>query len=138
MKKIIIVFFFLIFSNQLTQAQLRYPAYDPNYDYWQGTWAVDGDKLNLELYSKWFVDLRFCSLNLYDDKNRKFNEMVGGDINIIVKPNVIVKKSIHAPHFINEIKKAKSLKLVDCSGFEADLKKEKNSISKTLDKIIGK
>jgi hypothetical protein len=138
MKKIILVFFFLIFSNQLTQAQLRYPAYDPNYDYWQGTWAVDGDKLNLELYSKWFVDLRFCSLNLYDDKNRKFNEMVGGDINIIVKPNVIVKKSIHAPHLIKEINKAKSLKLVDCSGPEADLKKEKNSISKTLDKIIGK
>ena len=138
MKKIILVLFFLIFSNQLTQAQLRYPAYDPDYDYWQGTWAVDGDKLNLELYSKWFVDLRFCSLNLYDDKNRKFNEMVGGDINIIVKPNVIVKKSIHAPHLIKEINKAKSLKLVDCSGPEADLKKEKNSIGKTLDKIIGK
>jgi hypothetical protein len=138
MKKIILVLFFLIFNNQLTQAQLRLPVYDPNENYWQGTWSLDGEKINLELYSKWFSDLHFCSLSLYDDKNRKFNEMAGRDINIIVKQNVIVKKSIHAPHFINEIKKAKSLKLVDCSGFEADLKKEKNSINKTLDKIIGK
>jgi hypothetical protein len=97
---------------------------------------LNGDKLILELYSE--VPFRFCSLNLYDDKNRKFNEIIGGDLNINIKPKTIEKKSIYLPHFYKEIKKAKFLTLKHCDGRESPLAREKGVVSKSLDKIFGR
>lgn len=135
MKKIIFsLFILLILSNQYTSSQDR-PLYLPNN--FQGSWSIDGDKLNLELYSELFV-VRFCSLSLYDDKNRKFNEIIGGDLNINIKPKTIEKKIIYLPHFYKEIKKAKFLTLNGCDGFEFPLNREKGVVNKSLDKIFGR
>jgi hypothetical protein len=103
----------------------------------QGSWSIDGDKLNLELYSELFV-IRFCSLNLYDDKNRKFNDIISDDFNITIKPKTIEKKIIYLPHFIKEIKKAKFLTLNRCDGPELPLVREKGVVNKSLDKIFGR
>ena len=95
MKKIIFsLFILLILSNQYASSQNRPLSYGDNpliienmgYSF-QGSWSLNGDKLILELYSE--VPFRFCSLNLYDDKNRKFNEIIGGDLNINIKPKTI-------------------------------------------------
>jgi hypothetical protein len=135
MKKIIFsLFILLILSNQYTSSQDR-PLYLPNN--FQGSWSIDGDKLNLELYSELFV-VRFCSLSLYDDKNRKFNEIIGGDLNITIKPKTIEKKIIYLPHFYKEIKKAKFLTLNRCDGFEFPLNRERGVVNKSLDKIFGR
>jgi hypothetical protein len=135
MKKIIFsLFILLILSNQYTSSQDR-PLYLPNN--FQGSWSIDGDKLNLELYSELFV-IRFCSLNLYDDKNRKFNDNNSDDFNITIKPKTIEKKIIYLPHFIKEIKKAKFLTLNGCDGFEFPLNREKGVVNKSLDKIFGR
>jgi hypothetical protein len=135
MKKIIFsLFILLILSNQYTSSQDR-PLYLPNN--FQGSWSIDGDKLNLELYSELFV-FRFCSLSLYDDKNRKFNEIISDDFNITIKPKTIEKKIIYLPHFNKEIKKAKFLTLNRCDGPELPLVREKGVVNKSLDKIFGR
>ena len=135
MRKIIFsLFILLILSNQYTSSQDR-PLYSPIF--FQGSWSLDGDKLNLELYST-IYNFSFCSLNLYDDKNRKFNEIIGGDLNIDVKRTTIVEKIIYLPHFYKEIRKAKSLTLKPCDGPELPLVREKGVVNKSLDKIFGR
>ena len=135
MKKIIFsLFILLILSNQYTSSQDR-PLYSPIF--FQGSWSLDGDKLNLELYSELFV-FRFCSLSLYDDKNRKFNDNNSDDFNITIKPKTIEKKIIYLPHFYKEIRKAKSLTLKPCDGPEEPLVREKGVVNKSLDKIFGR
>lgn len=146
MKKIIFsLFILLILSNQYASSQNRLSDIIPNY--FKGSWSLDGDKLNLELYSEWDLGaLHFCSLILYDNKDRKFNEIIGGDLNITIKPKTIVKKSIYLPNFYKEIKKAKSLKLNSCNdekwpqynGIEVTLDREKGVVNKSLDKIFGR
>ena len=144
MKKIIFsLFILLILSNQYASSQNRPLSYGDNpliienmgYSF-QGLWSLNGDKLILELYSE--VPFRFCSLNLYDDKNRKFNEIIGGDLNINIKPKTIEKKIIYLPHFYKEIKKAKFLTLKHCDGRESPLAREKGLVNKSLDKIFGR
>jgi hypothetical protein len=145
MKKIIFsLFILLILSNQYASSQNRpfsfkdIPLLLENWqDTFQGSWSLDGDKLNLELYST-IYNFSFCSLNLYDDKNRKFNEIIGGDLNIDVKRTTIVKKIIYLPHFYKEIRKAKSLTLKPCDGPELPLVREKGVVNKSLDKIFGR
>jgi hypothetical protein len=75
---------------------------------------------------------------LYDDKNRKFNEIISDDFNITIKPKTIEKKIIYLPHFNKEIKKAKFLTLKSCDGPEEPLVREKGVVNKSLDKIFGR
>lgn len=137
MKKIIIVLFFnFILLNQTTSAQkIDGGVFIPSHPY-TGSWQLKGEKLLLELYSHGKEIERFCKIVFYDDQRRQLSIMSISSDPIILLPKTIsqFEKKIDD----KDVRKTERLIIETCNGIVVELNKQRSSINKTLDKILGR
>jgi hypothetical protein len=138
MKKIVLVLFFnFILLNQTTSAQkIDGVVFIPSFHSYTGSWQLKGEKLLLELYSHGKEIERFCKIVFYDDQRRQLSITSISSDPIILLPKTIsqFEKKIDD----KDVRKTERLIIETCNGIVVELNKQRSSINKTLDKILGK
>lgn len=137
MKKIILVLFLnLVLFYQTTKAQkIDGGVYIPTSDY-VGNWVLKGDRLHLELYSHGKEIERFCKMKFYDDQRRQLSIMSFSSDPIILLPKSISQFEKKVDN--KDLRKTERLFIETCNGTSVELNKQRSSINKTLDKILGR